>query len=163
MSQVNRPVAAKPPIPRRKEPADDELAKWREFSRQMTAAYEDMKTKYQASVKARDQDAKVIAALQEQIKNLKLLLMRTHRDKEDLGLVAKQTEETKRRGSSKAESNIECSYLAELIINLRTDLDKAHSDVVKLRRSDSSFTRLRVSSSPVSNSRSSKRRRSVDL
>jgi predicted RNase H-like nuclease (RuvC/YqgF family) len=127
-------VAAKPPILRHKDPQDEELTKWRDFSRQMTAAYEDMKTKYQASVTARDSDAKLIAALQEQIKSLKMLLMKTHRDKEDLGLLAKQAEETQRRGSSKAESNIECSYLAELIINLRTDLDKAHSDVVKLRR-----------------------------
>lgn len=166
-STVNKIPAAKPPIPKRKTPEKqtldtptDELQKWKEFSKLMTEAYEDMKQKYEASAEVITQDVKVITALQEQVKKLKLLLAKTHREKEDLTLTKRKHEEQE-RGSSRAESNVECSQLADQIINLRTSLDKAHTDIVKLRRSESTSSRLNLQSSPTGSidSRYSGRRR----
>jgi DNA repair exonuclease SbcCD ATPase subunit len=98
----------------------------------MTEAYEDMKNKYDASLEIRAQDSKVISALQEQVRTLKQLLGRTHADKEDLTLTKRRYDEE----TSRPQTNLECSYLAEQIINLRTDLDKAHTDILKFKRTD---------------------------
>jgi len=131
-----RTVRSAQPTPRGT-PASDmerELTKWKEFGSLMAEAYQEIKSKHEAQTQVVEREAKISAALREQVGKLKQLLAKTLEEKEEVSLAYARKIEELYDGRLLEGSAHECSLMARQVINLRTDLDKCQSEMLKLQR-----------------------------
>lgn len=129
-----RSVRSAQATPRGNPDADKELTKWKEFGTLMAEAYQEVKVKHEAQTVALEREAKISAALREQVNKLKQLLAKTLEEKEEVSLAYARKLEELYEGQELAGTAHECSLMARQVINLRTDLDKCQSEMLKLQR-----------------------------